>query len=410
MKREPRGGDAARYRWLVDYVPDLPGVFVRGKELLSLAVVESLFAFFLALPPVARALGLSSPQIVLLIAIHFFLVTAGSLFLRRAAQMHQAAFYAACLLNLLAGLGVGCAFPVLGGNPNTVAWILPVIYAAMNGGLPETRPSLFLLLAHTVAPLLTIPAFEVGADPWAVGAPVLTAGLSAGTYHYVAMRTASWRELRGRYEEALLELGRQEEELARMRLAQDLHDSVGSTLSLLDLHAGLLERNSGDPQQVAEVASLTREAAREGLQDLRGVLEALAPQAETVEGIGQALRELARRLAPGVEIDVEILEGGANELPTKARLALVRIFQESLRNAVVHGGARSIRCTIEGGAWVSLRMQDDGAGFDPHSAPSGRGLPGMRTRITELGGTFLVESELGSGTLLHASFPRRVAA
>ncbi len=400
--RKSRGH--ARYRWIVDYVPDQPWVFVRGRELLTLAVVEALFAFILALPPVATAIGLRPLVIVSLVASHFLLLAVSAILLHRAAQTSRIAFHAGLLLNVVAGLGVACAFPVLGGDPNTVAWSLPVIYAAMNGGLPETRPSLFLLLAHIAAPLLTIPAFDAGAGPWAVGAPLLVSGLSAGTYHFIAMRTAVWRDLRDGYEEQLLQLGRREEERARVRLAQDLHDSVGSTLSLLDLHAGLLENHREDPMQISHVANLARDAARSGLQDLRGVLEAVAPPVETVAALSDALRDLARRIAPGVDVRVEVLEGADELLPTQARLTLVRIFQESLRNAVVHGGARHVHCSITAGAQVTIRVRDDGAGFEIDAAPSGRGLSGMRSRVMELGGSFHVESSPGGGATLHAAF------
>lgn len=392
----------SRYRWLLDYAPESPGIFVRGKEIRDLFLTEAFFAFLLALPPVAQALGVSSLQAVLLVATHFALVAGNSLLLRRRAQSRRWAFHLGWTINLLAGTGVACAIPVLGGNPNTMAWCIPILYAAMNGTLADTRPSRALLLVAGIGPLLTIPAFPWG-DPWSIGGPLLAGGLSAGTYHYLAMRTAGVRRLRALHEEALEELHMQREEIARMNLARDLHDSVGSTLGLLSLHAELLERHQHDPAQVARLAALAREAARGGLDDLRGVLEAIAPEKGTLASLATALEGLASRAAPGVRVDVEVGAGGEREVPGAARLVLVRGFQEALRNAVIHGHARSVRVKLDGEEGVRMRVVDDGVGFRLDAVRKGRGLGGMRARTEEAGGRFEIEAKPGEGTRLTFS-------
>lgn len=401
-------GSPAAYRWLIDYEPALPGVFVSGRDLIALAIAEFVCAIFLALPPVAHALGISSRAAILIVAAHFSAMLLGSALFRERSKDSPSIFYLAVTFNLFAGLAASCAIPVLSGDPRSIAWALPIVYAALNGGLPETRPSYLILIAHLLAPLLTIPFFRDAPGTEAFAGPLLAAGISGGIYHYTAMRTADWRTLRARHEEALLTIREQEDELARARLAQDLHDSVGSTLSLLHLHAELLEKSGGDPERAAELALLAREATRTGLNDLRSVLEALSPADEPLSALVDSMRELARFTAPGIKVEIVMNdEGGARSmnapLHVKERLILLRIFQESLRNAVVHGGAEHFFFTIVLDEGLSFEARDDGKGFDPAAIKRGRGLAGMRARIEELGGSFTLSSRLGGGTILSAT-------
>lgn len=391
----------SKYRWLVDYVPDTPGVFVTGKQLRDLVLTDAFFALMLAFPPVAGAIGVSSAQAAGIVAIHFVAVSGNGLLLHRLAQRKEWAFHLGLLINVLAGVGCACAFPVLGGDPNTMAWCIPIVYASMNGTLgAETRPSRALLIAAALGPLLTIPAFDWRGDPWGIGGPALAAGLSAGAYHFLAMRTAAVRQLRLLHDETLKQLRAHQEELVRVHLARDLHDSVGSTLGLLSLHAALLERHRDEPDQVGRLAALAREAAQGGLDDLRGVLEAVAPETETLASLATSLEALASRAAPSIRVHVEVGSGEWVEVPGAARLVLVRGFQEALRNAVIHGKAETVRIQLDGDEGIRMTVTDDGVGFLPNSVRKGRGLAGMRTRTEEAGGLFELEASPGKGTRL----------
>lgn len=428
-KREPAiedQGDASKYRWLIDYVPDLPGVFVDRSNLLNLAIAELICGTALALPPVAAALGLEPIHGFGIVLAHFSALLIGSGLFRKRAKTSPSAFYTGAALNLIAGVAASCAIPVLAGDPRSLGWALPIVYAVLNAGLPETRPSYGVLFVHTIGPIATIPLFDLpeGArwDALQLGGPLLAAGVSAGLYHYVAMRTAEWRVLRAKHEIVLLKIREQDEKLARARLAQDLHDSVGSTLSLLSLHAELLEKSGGDAERAAELGQLAREAARAGLHDLRGVLEAIAPEDEPLSSLIASLRELARVVAPGMHVEIilrsenekqkngeaqypEVDDASAErEIHAEERLLILRVFQESLRNAAVHGGARSFLFTIDLRGGLELHVYDDGQGFDPERVVAGRGLSGMKARIEELGGRFSLQSQPGQGTTLRARF------
>ena len=106
---------------------------------------------------------------------------------------------------------------------------------------------------------------------------------------------------------------------------------------------------------------------------------------------------------PGTVIAVEVHLDGA--LPAAVEVACYRIAGEALANAVRHSGAH--RVTLRADAtpsWVSLRVEDDGAGLPEQIRADGLGLASMRQRAEEIGGRLAVTST-GTGTLVHAELP-----
>jgi signal transduction histidine kinase len=94
-------------------------------------------------------------------------------------------------------------------------------------------------------------------------------------------------------------------------------------------------------------------------------------------------------------------------LPLEIEEVLYRIAQEALHNVVKHAAARQVRLDIgarDGG--VSLRIEDDGKGFDPATVPDGHlGLAGMRARAERLGASFVCRSRPGGGTTIEVTVP-----
>lgn len=87
-------------------------------------------------------------------------------------------------------------------------------------------------------------------------------------------------------------------------------------------------------------------------------------------------------------------------------VVLLRVCQEALANVRKHAGAESasVRLRYDSSA-VVLQVSDDGSGFDPGQVSGGYGLRGMRTRVTEAGGTLTVRSSPGAGTCVSATVP-----
>jgi signal transduction histidine kinase len=122
----------------------------------------------------------------------------------------------------------------------------------------------------------------------------------------------------------------------------------------------------------------------------------------------EAAARLARQHGVAVEADIDL----EDEPPQEKTLALFRIFQEGVSNAVRHGRASVIELSVTQDAdAVSFVLRDDGSGFDPGSQDaealftSGRrGLAGMRQRVDSLGGTLNIVSSPGAGTSVEVRF------
>jgi signal transduction histidine kinase len=235
----------------------------------------------------------------------------------------------------------------------------------------------------------------LGAIPQPVGARALQFGsafqvtlLSLGLgYRYNAMRKTR--------------------EQMRLRIASDLHDDIGSGLTLINLQSEQIRRMAtGDAAAVAgQVGVLARSLASE-MQD---IVWAIKPEDETWEGLALRMKDHAARLLGPTAIAFE-MEGTQEyvheELPVEVRQNVMRMFKEMLHNAVRHAACKTItvrwRLTRR-----SLRLQvcDDGCGFDPAQVRSGNGLRNLRRRAEQLHATFVLDTGPGHPTCYEVDIP-----
>jgi len=151
------------------------------------------------------------------------------------------------------------------------------------------------------------------------------------------------------------------------------------------------------------------QATRAGLQETRRALKAL--RATPLEDLGLllALRELAEENAARANAQLQLtLPGALPPLSPTVEQTLYRIAQEALANALHHANAQTltVALTVEGGR-LSLRIQDDGVGFDTRSpTASGHfGVSGMQERAQLVGGDLRITSEPGAGTVVQLRVP-----
>jgi signal transduction histidine kinase len=192
----------------------------------------------------------------------------------------------------------------------------------------------------------------------------------------------------------------------RKRLARELHDSVTQTLFSIGLTAeaaaALLESEPARArEELAELQNLTREALRE----MRSLIFELRPAELETEGLAAALRkhvEVLRRVYPQ---EIECSVDGERRLPAPVEKGLLRIAQEALANALRHAGAGRVSLTLDASdSAVSVRVSDDGHGFDPVEAATRSrrlGLTSMRERAEALGGELAISSAPGQGTIVE---------
>ena len=221
----------------------------------------------------------------------------------------------------------------------------------------------------------------------------------------------------------------------RLRIARELHDELGHSISLISVQAAAaLHRQARDPSRVGELVSAmesVRDASRDALRELRATLgvlrqvdeavsmtgKAASTTGEAVSMTGEAVRAADAALAAPVEaglsgieglgeravragVDVRVSVDVRAELPPRAGAAAYRIVQESLTNVVRHAHARTARvCVRDEGegesAVLRVRVEDDGRGAPP--GVRGSGISGMEERARALGGTLSVRSADGDG-------------
>jgi len=147
--------------------------------------------------------------------------------------------------------------------------------------------------------------------------------------------------------------------------------------------------------------------AEEAIEQTRDLSRALRSD-EAAGGLEAALSELLSGLVPpGMTHELSV-EGEVEEAAAQVREQLFLVLREAVRNAVTHSGASTLRVEIRTDRErVAGVVRDDGRGFDrkPRERPEAGGLAYMAERASLLGGTCSIESALGKGTRVEASFP-----
>ncbi len=187
----------------------------------------------------------------------------------------------------------------------------------------------------------------------------------------------------------------------RNRLARELHDAVSQTLFSASLIAEVLprlwKRNPDEGmRQLEEVRQLTRGA----LAEMRTLLLELRPTAIIEAELPHLISQLAESISSRTRIPVTVSTEGDCSFPADVKVVLYRIAQEALNNVAKHAGATEVKvslyCQIEK---VTLKIADDGRGFDVSSIPSDSfGVGIMRERARDIGASLSLQSSIGSGT------------
>lgn len=181
----------------------------------------------------------------------------------------------------------------------------------------------------------------------------------------------------------------------RRRVARELHDEVGQTLTAVMLELDSAARRPGDPAGLAAA----RESVRKTLEEVRAIARGLRPHALDDLGLASALRALAIDASRGGAVKVERAIESVPALSQEQELAIYRVAQEAMTNALRHAGARTIvLALVADGPQVVLRVSDDGRGFALESAGDGLGLRMMRERAVLAGGVVSVDSGPERGT------------
>ncbi len=262
-----------------------------------------------------------------------------------------------------------------------------------------------LLLRRVLAPLFQLTAAMSSVDPDRPGRRL--SGIDPRSAEGQAL-AAAFNAMLDRLESARREAARTAlaaQEGERLRVAQELHDEIGQTLTAVTIQA---ERAAdGDPALASDALRRVADAVRDSLDEVRRIARELRPEALDDLGLVNALIALCSRIGaqdgPVVRRD---LQGTLPELSPDVELVIYRIAQESLTNALRHSGGRSATVSLKADAeTLTLRVVDDGKGMPAHLPSGTAGIAGMRERALLVGGRLSIDSRPDHGTEVRLSIP-----
>jgi signal transduction histidine kinase len=264
-------------------------------------------------------------------------------------------------------------------------------------------PADIVVLAR--APFWTLPRLLV-----LIAALVGVLGLAVvwiqSLHHQVQARTAQLKvEVRER------EHAEQQRALAveRSRIARDLHDDLGSSLTEVSLLATAAPGQQFTHDAASERLDAVAQKSRTMVHALDELVWAVDPERDTLSSVARYLASYAEEYLAGLKLSCRVQIPPA--LPERAVSGQVRhelflAVKEALNNAVRHGQPSEVAFRLHwSGSQMEISVADDGKGFDPGAQSNGHGLPNLKTRLQNLNGRCEIESSAGHGTTILMRVP-----
>jgi ligand-binding sensor domain-containing protein/two-component sensor histidine kinase len=197
-------------------------------------------------------------------------------------------------------------------------------------------------------------------------------------------------------------------EQLRTRIALDLHDDLGATLTVISMNAhNLMPYLAGRAEPIRTLAAISS-AAGEAIQGMREVVWSLDPIHDQLQDVAMRMRSVGGDICGAARVAFLLEASGTDDtkVGSDQRRELLRIFKEAVNNAVRHGRPRHVRVRIiRDRDTLILQVTDDGAGFDVRETAPGNGLRSLEARARRLGGAMTLRSSVGSGTTLSVALP-----
>jgi signal transduction histidine kinase len=235
---------------------------------------------------------------------------------------------------------------------------------------------------------------------WRSAVGLLVIGGASGLARYVTRR----RMLRR------LELAEQRHaiERERGRIAKDIHDDLGSSLTRIMMLGERAEDGLGQREDVGVHVRKIVTSARHTVQALDEIVWAVNPENDTLEGLVEYISHYADELFEDTNVGCRLempMKLPAFTLSAEVRHDLFLVVKEAFHNVLKHAQATEVRVQVAvGGRTLEILIEDNGCGFEPGGARDGRrgnGLGNMHKRIEGLGGELELSSAPGSGTRLR---------
>jgi ligand-binding sensor domain-containing protein/two-component sensor histidine kinase len=199
-------------------------------------------------------------------------------------------------------------------------------------------------------------------------------------------------------------------ERIRTRIATDLHDDIGASLSQIAILSEVLQQQKGrtDPDLDGPLSRIAA-SSRELIDSMSDIVWAVNPKRDRLRDVVQRMRRFASDTLSARDIELSFSAPQSEpdlRLGADIRRQVYLVFKESLNNAVRHSGCRRVEIELQKSAGsLTLSIRDDGSGFDPALDSDGNGLASIRRRAEELAGSLRIDSTPGRGTTVRLLVP-----
>jgi signal transduction histidine kinase len=308
-------------------------------------------------------------------------------------------------------IGVALLYGALGSSPGPLPLALLVALSAVATWCPPpVSASATGVIMAAAAAVVTGPGRLAPDRVLAFLLSLVAAWLLGYGVRLNRARWSSLREQAARLAQEQAEQTRLAVEQEQLRLARELHDIIGHTLSVIVAQAAATQRVIDAESELARQALGSIETTgRRGLVELRGLLGVMDRDpdkagAATRPGLERLPALVARLGSAGLPVEL-VVSGQARPLPAEVESSAYRIVQEALTNALRHAGPT--RATVVLGyrpGALELRVRDEGRG-SPHGVAAGQGIVGMRHRAALLGGEVTAGPGPDGGFQVTATLP-----
>ena len=196
----------------------------------------------------------------------------------------------------------------------------------------------------------------------------------------------------------------------RTRIARDMHDDLGTRITVLTATASIARREIGsDPEKARSHLDRLTHSARELVVAMDGLVWAVDPAHDTLDQFATHLTRLGEEIYRDSEVRLRLDipdELPPRQLVSDLRHNLALATKESMHNVLKHAGPCEVHISLRyAGDSIAIEIRDTGCGFQPDGGSSGHGRGNLASRLAEIGGTFEISSAPGRGTCVRLSCP-----
>lgn len=309
------------------------------------------------------------------------------------------------------------------GYTNIYLWMLIIdILFSTSGTLTKVLLSVQVLLIYTIAILrsLTFGAFSISGYLQENGILILIDTISIASFILLWLSIKSQMiekakvkklniELQDSYKK-LKEYSEQVEELTvskeRQRVAQEIHDSLGHSLTAIIMHLDYIEKIFyTDSDRAHEIIIKIQDLSRNSMEQVRKAVYTLKESDPLLEEVIPSIEEMIKTIAINDNISVGCdIDNRVEELSMNIKRTLFKTIQEGITNGINHGEANkfTIEAYIKEDTFI-IKVSDNGKGCD--TIHKGNGVLGMEQRVNLLSGVMELDSDLGEGFTIRISIP-----